>query len=289
MAAFQAAGSPRRGSGLARLHTQIVTGASEPLKVAMRRLEVRGPSLPIVANVNGEFYPSPADTETMLEILGRQIAEPVQFVKGLHTLYEAGARVFVEVGPKKALHGFVEEVLGSEHADVLALFTNHPKLGDIASFNQALCGLYASGLGFCPAPWPSPLRPRPCPQLPCPQPQAPRPQPPHPPPPPPPRPQDPHVDRPLRGTGPAVRRRAGAGPAGYSGEPGAVSAPVAVGGPTQVSGAPVAITGAALGLPGVDRVFDDENVARILDGQQFIDVIPHRFRRRSSTSGSPAL
>ena len=45
-----------------------------------------------------------------------------------------------------------------------------------------------------------------------------------------------------------------------------------------MSSAPVAITGAALGLPGVDRVFDDENISRILDGQQFIDVIPHRFR-----------
>ena len=40
----------------------------------------------------------------------RQVASPVQFVKGLHTLYDAGARVFVEVGPKKALHGFVEDV-----------------------------------------------------------------------------------------------------------------------------------------------------------------------------------
>ena len=39
------------------------------------------------------------------------------------------------------------------------------------------------------------------------------------------------------------------------------------------------VTGAALGLPGVERVFDDENVARILDGQQFIDTIPHRLRR----------
>ena len=48
-------------------------------------------------------------------------------------------------GPKKALHGFVEDVLGD---DVLALFTNHPKTGDVASFNQALCGLYAAGLGF---------------------------------------------------------------------------------------------------------------------------------------------
>ncbi len=41
----------------------------------------------------------------------------------------------------------------------------------------------------------------------------------------------------------------------------------------------VVITGAALGLPGVERVFDDANIARILDGQQFIDAIPHRLRR----------
>ena len=65
----------------------------------------------------------------MLDILARQVASPVQFIKGLRTLYEAGARVFVEVGPKKALHGFVEDVLG-ERSDVLALFTNHPKFED---------------------------------------------------------------------------------------------------------------------------------------------------------------
>ena len=72
----------------------------------------------------------------------------MQFVKGLQTLYAAGARVFVEVGPKKALHGFVEDVLGSEHDDVVALFTNHPKVADDVAFNQALCGLYAAGIGL---------------------------------------------------------------------------------------------------------------------------------------------
>ena len=82
----------------------------------------------------------------MLDILTQQVASPVQFVKGLRTLYDAGARMFVEVGPKKALQGFAEDVLGS-HSDVVSLFTNHPKVGDIVAFNQALCGLYAAGLG----------------------------------------------------------------------------------------------------------------------------------------------
>jgi hypothetical protein len=30
---------------------------------------------------------------------------------------------------------------------VVSIFTNHPKFGDLVAFNQALCGLYAAGLG----------------------------------------------------------------------------------------------------------------------------------------------
>ena len=36
------------------------------------------------------------------------------------------------------------------------------------------------------------------------------------------------------------------------------------------------ITGAALGLPGTEHIFDDGNVARILRGDQFIDLDPGR-------------
>ncbi len=42
---------------------------------------------------------------------------------------------------------------------------------------------------------------------------------------------------------------------------------------------PVVITGAALGLPGTERIFDDANLARILRGDQFIDLIPTRLRK----------
>ncbi len=127
-------------------HTSIVAPASEPLRSVLQRLRLKSPRLPVVANVDGEFYPSGPDAvPKMVDILGRQIASPVQFVKGLRRLYDAGARVFVEVGPKKALHGFVEDVLGSDD-DVLSLFTNHPKVSDVAAFNQALCGLLRGGI-----------------------------------------------------------------------------------------------------------------------------------------------
>ena len=202
-AAFQNAGYELRFLPVSHaFHTEIVAPASGPMRATLERLHLQPPQVPVVANVNGGFYPMGAGSRTaMLEILARQIASPVQFIQGLRTLYEAGARVFVEVGPKKALHGFVEDVLGSR-PDVLALFTNHPKLEDATAFNQALCGLYASGLGASRAEREEPVA-------------------------------------------------------------------------TQ----PVVITGAALGLPGTERIFDDHNVSRILKGEQFIDVIPIRCRK----------
>ncbi len=128
-------------------HTSIVAPASEPLREMLSHLHIQPPRVPIVANVNGEFYPTgPNVVPQMMDLLAQQVASPVQFVKGLNTLYDAGARVFVEVGPKKALQGFAEEVLGGR-GDVISLFTNHPKFGDIPAFNQALCALYAAGLG----------------------------------------------------------------------------------------------------------------------------------------------
>ncbi|MBT8493373.1 MAG: beta-ketoacyl synthase, partial [Deltaproteobacteria bacterium] len=46
------------------------------------------------------------------------------------------------------------------------------------------------------------------------------------------------------------------------------------------SAKPVVVTGAALGLPGGDQVFDPENVDKILHGKQLIDVIPVGLRQR---------
>ncbi|HKV12191.1 MAG TPA: SDR family NAD(P)-dependent oxidoreductase [Thermoanaerobaculia bacterium] len=185
-------------------HTSIVAPASGPLREMLGRLDLRPPQIPIISNVTGGFYPTgDGVVPEMIDLLGRQIASPVQFIQGLETLYNAGARVFVEVGPKRALAGFVEDVLGKKD-DVLALCANHPKTGDVASFNQALAGLYASGLG--------------------------------------------------------------------TGETGEEA-------PAAVADTPIVVTGAALGLPGDHKVFDDGNVRRILRGEQAIDVIPLRLRK----------
>jgi len=246
-------------------HTSIVASASEPLRRVLTRLHVQSPRLPVVANTNGEFYPTGPDVvPQMLDILAQQVASPVQFIKGLRTLYDAGARMFVEVGPKKALQGFAEDVLGG-FGDAISVFTNHPKVGDIPAFNQALCCLYAAGLGrgitesarepaFVPAA------------------SAPM-----------------EASSPISVAGPLpstpVVPAATLNGDRYV-ELGRMFADVLergwklTHGDTQVpASVPVTITGAALGLPGTEHIFDDANIGRLLHGDQLIDSIPARFRR----------
>ncbi|MFQ5583384.1 MAG: acyltransferase domain-containing protein, partial [Calditrichia bacterium] len=251
-------------------HTKIVAPASKPLGRVLAQMDLQSPNIPIVANVTGEFYPmGPGVVPEMLDLLSRQVESPVQFIKGLKTLYKNGARVFVEVGPKKALHGFVEDVLG-QNDDVLALFTNHPKTGDLVSFNQALCGLYAAGLGAAEtakemeqvtAAINMPSRTQP-------------------------------ASAPMAQTvsGQSLTRETAADSQTEAdkylelghlfGEFLERGFQIYSRGKSSPQSRPqkVWITGAAMGLPGTDRVFDDANVERIFSGQQFIDLVPPKLR-----------
>ena len=245
---------------------------------------VHAPTIPIISNVNGEFYPdnNPQVKEQIVDLLAQQIASPVQFVKGLNSLYDAGARVFVEVGPKRTLSGFVQDVLG-EKDDVLSISSNLPKNGDIVSFNRALCGLYAAGLGFGTE---EPVQSQPAVE----KDQAIRqkeaplaaytqsPQPP--------KPQAQSASIPVN-TEP-LKVKANPGP--LSGDQyqqlGQLFADfmdkgmsIYSGGHTTKVSEDICITGAALGLPGTEKVFDDENLSRLLRGEQFIKPIINKLRQ----------
>jgi len=125
-------------------HTNIVAPVCAGLASLLDGFGFEPPSIPTISNMTGDFYPT--DAKEARSLLVAQMRSPVQFMRGLQTLHQAGARLFVEVGPKKALHGFAEDVLGNDPT-VVTVFTNHPKFGDIPSFNAALCACWAAGIG----------------------------------------------------------------------------------------------------------------------------------------------
>ena len=254
-------------------HTRIVAPASAPLRKVLDRLSISSPTLPLVANVTGDIYPT--GVEEIKDILELQIASPVQWVKGLETMYREGVRCFVEVGPKRALKGFVDDVLGDK-PDVWSILTNHPKNGEIESFNQALCGLFAAGYGVegrgargegraiaapvvVATPSPATVQNEVKESATMPQPAA--------------------DSNHALGQALIQALQQLAGTAGVS--------PLAPR-PSQLqfdrNDAPagsIIITGTGLGLPGANKpVMDPDNALRILRGEQFVDLIPERFRKQ---------
>ena len=127
-------------------HSKIVAPANEPLRRFLEGLEIRWPSIPITSNVDGGWYPMDDGGDSKAAILSKlapQMASSVEWTTQIDSMYEAGARIFVEVGPKRALTVFASQILEGKVA--LPIMTNHPKAGGIATFLSALGTLALAG------------------------------------------------------------------------------------------------------------------------------------------------
>ncbi|MCS5537309.1 MAG: acyltransferase domain-containing protein, partial [Candidatus Poseidoniaceae archaeon] len=129
-------------------HSSIVEPAAEPLRRFLEGLEINLPEIPITSNVDGGFYPMSRDPERtakqqVLDKLAPQMASAVEWTKQIETMYASGARLFIEVGPKRALTMFASQILdGKPH---ISMMTNHPKFGGIPSLFNALAEMAIAG------------------------------------------------------------------------------------------------------------------------------------------------
>ena len=133
-------------------HSRIVAPANEPLRRFLEGLDIRWPRIPITSNVDGGWYPMDDGSDSKSAVLSKlapQMASAVEWTSQINTMYDAGARLFVEVGPKRALTVFASQIL--EGKPSLPIMTNHPKAGGIATFLNALGSLALAGR---PPAWP---------------------------------------------------------------------------------------------------------------------------------------
>ncbi|MBT4060275.1 MAG: SDR family NAD(P)-dependent oxidoreductase [Euryarchaeota archaeon] len=127
-------------------HSSIIAPANEPLRRFLEGLELSLPTIPITANYDGQFYPNNlAEGETIHDAILRQLApqmsSAVEWTEQVQEMYSKGGRLFMEVGPKRALALFAEQILHDREKVVTN--TNHPKVGGVASFlsSIAVCAL----------------------------------------------------------------------------------------------------------------------------------------------------
>ncbi len=92
-------------------HTDLVAGAREPLTRAARSVVEAIPDRPVFSNLDARPYPD--RIETIADQIGEHAVRPVRFGATVTAMHDAGARVFVEVGPGSVLTGLVGSILGN--------------------------------------------------------------------------------------------------------------------------------------------------------------------------------
>ena len=91
-------------------HTPLMVRAREPL--ARMAAEAARPALsrPVFSNLDAAAHP--ADLQAIAARLGDHVTSPVRFAEMIAAMHDAGARVFVEVGPGGVLTPLVGSILG---------------------------------------------------------------------------------------------------------------------------------------------------------------------------------
>ncbi|MEM0963571.1 MAG: beta-ketoacyl synthase N-terminal-like domain-containing protein, partial [Bacteroidota bacterium] len=98
-------------------HSPLVSDAEHSFGQVLASRDIAAPVLPVWSNVTAGAYEPTA--EAVRSGLSRQVAETVRWADQVLAMHEAGARVFVEVGPGQVLSGLVSKILGDRpHAVV---------------------------------------------------------------------------------------------------------------------------------------------------------------------------
>ncbi len=89
-------------------HTPYMAPARDRLRKSLSETDLRTASRPVFTNLDAEPH---REAEDWAGLLGSQLTNPVLWRKTLHALDEAGATVFLELGPGTVLTGMVKRTL----------------------------------------------------------------------------------------------------------------------------------------------------------------------------------
>jgi acyl transferase domain-containing protein/NAD(P)-dependent dehydrogenase (short-subunit alcohol dehydrogenase family) len=125
-------------------HSPVVAGARDKLAAVLSRLAFGAPQLEVFSNSTASPYP--AKPEAIGALLAEHLVKPVRFASQVEAMYRAGARIFVEAGPRNILTSLVDQVLGDrdhlavalDGASRAGLLQLHHALGQLATHGALL-------------------------------------------------------------------------------------------------------------------------------------------------------
>jgi acyl transferase domain-containing protein len=114
-----AAGLPARPIPVAcAFHSPLVEGAGRAMAEILDRTDIHTPNIPVFSNTLAAAYPG--EPAQIRKILSEHITAPVQFADELQAMFQDGARIFVEIGPRAVLSNLTRETLSSHRPLILS-------------------------------------------------------------------------------------------------------------------------------------------------------------------------
>ncbi|MEJ2248742.1 MAG: beta-ketoacyl synthase N-terminal-like domain-containing protein [Candidatus Lokiarchaeota archaeon] len=114
-------------------HSKYVKHAEIEMEKYLDSINFSSPTIPVYSNVSGKIYPS--DPKQIKNLLIQQITSPVRWVDEIKALYTDRARKFIEIGPKKALFYFAKDILKNKK-EVSINYTLSPKKDEIKHLKE---------------------------------------------------------------------------------------------------------------------------------------------------------
>ncbi|HLI50601.1 MAG TPA: beta-ketoacyl synthase N-terminal-like domain-containing protein, partial [Thermomicrobiaceae bacterium] len=90
-------------------HSPFVAPAQQRLVALLGETPFSAPRIPVYSNTIARPYP--ADPDAMVDLLGDHLVRPVDWTSQVKAMYEDGARIFVEAGPRSVLSNLVDQIL----------------------------------------------------------------------------------------------------------------------------------------------------------------------------------
>jgi [acyl-carrier-protein] S-malonyltransferase len=105
-------------------HSPLMAEPAKELEKALRKAGLRAPAAaPVFFNVTGA---AEADPDKALELMCRQMTSQVRWIDTVKNLWDAGARTFVELGPKNVLTKLLSANLKDVGGEYAALSISDP-------------------------------------------------------------------------------------------------------------------------------------------------------------------
>lgn len=89
-------------------HTELLQPAAERLKPELAKLNIGEMQIPVYTNLTAKIV---EDSSQIPSILEKQVVSPVRWEDIIRDMADKGADTFIELGPGKALSGFVKRTL----------------------------------------------------------------------------------------------------------------------------------------------------------------------------------